>query len=192
MLWAQRSDHGPCIGFDEHEAAALLVDHLASLGHLSVGFIGGATRDNERARRRFRGLVEALVRHGMTLSPAASVETEYGFREGFDAMNLILARRAPVTAIVCGNDYLAAGALSALHQAGIAVPGKLSIASFNDNDFAAYLHPALTTVRLPIAGIGIEAGRRLVEMLAGNPVAPSMTLPVELVVRSSTGPVRKG
>jgi LacI family transcriptional regulator len=157
-----------------------------------VGFIGGATRDNERARRRFRGLVEALVRHGMTLSPAASVETEYGFREGFDAMNLILARRAPVTAIVCGNDYLAAGALSALHQAGIAVPGKLSIASFNDNDFAAYLHPALTTVRLPIAGIGIEAGRRLVEMLAGNPVAPSMTLPVELVVRSSTGPVRKG
>jgi len=190
MLWALHSEHGPCIGFDEREAAALVVDHLAALGHRSVGFIGGTTKDNERARRRFRGMIEALVRHGMTLCPEASVETEYGFREGFEAMKLILARRAPITAIVCGNDYLATGALSALHGAGVPVPDRLSIASFNDNDFAAYLHPALTTVRLPIGAIGVEAGRRLVAMLEGDPGPRSTSLPVELVVRASTSPIR--
>ncbi len=188
MLWAQESEHGTCIGFDEAAAATLVVDHLHSLGHRCVGFIGGATQHNERARRRFRGVIDALVRRGMMLHPDASAETEYGFREGFVAMQDIIARRAPVSAIICGNDYLATGALSALHQAGVAIPRELSVASFNDNGFAAYLHPALTTVRLPIGEIGVEAGRLLVAMLAGKRRQPSIALPVQLIVRASTGP----
>ncbi|MCL4744931.1 MAG: LacI family DNA-binding transcriptional regulator [Burkholderiaceae bacterium] len=187
LMWARNSREADCIGFDERAAAALVIDHLADLGHRDVGFIGGSTSDNERARERFRGIVEALARRGMSLCPQALIETEYGFREGFDAMQAIVGARAPVSAVVCGNDYLAAGALSALDRAGIPVPQALSIASFNDNEFAAYLHPPLTSVHLPIGQIGEAAGRHLIARLRGERPALPAALPVELVVRASTG-----
>lgn len=189
LMWAQESQDGVCVGFDEHAAAALVVDHLAGLGHRSVGFIGGRTQDNERARRRLRGVTLAIAQRGMQLLPDALVETEYGFREGFDAMSGILARRCTVSAVICGNDYLAAGALSALSRAGVQVPGRLSIASFNDNDFAAYLHPPLTTVRLPIREMGEQAGRYLLARLRGEEPPACPMLPLELVVRESTAAV---
>jgi len=192
LLWAQQSPSGPCVGFDEAAAAADLVDHLADLGHRSVGFIGGRTADNERARRRLRGLTLAMAQRGLQLAPQALVETDYGFAEGFAAMQAILARATGVTAVVCGNDYLAAGALSALDRAGIDVPRQLSIASFNDNDFAAYLHPPLTTVRLPIREMGELAGQILLASLRGEaPPAPPL-LPTTLVVRASTAPPPTG
>lgn len=190
LMWAQESEQGPCIGFDERMAAALVVDHLADLGHRQIGFIGGRTADNERARRRYRGVLEAVARRGLTLPAEALVETDYGFREGFEAMKGLLLHGAPVTAVVCGNDYLACGALSALAAAGIAVPARMSVASFNDNDFAAYLNPPLTTVRVPIRAMGEAAARHLIEQLAGRmPTTPPL-LPVQLIVRGSTGAAR--
>lgn len=188
MLWAERSREGPCVGFDEAAAAALVVDHLADLGHRHLGFVGGRTEDNERARRRLRGVLQAVARRGLSLAEDACVQTEYGFAQGFDAMNALLARGGPMTAVICGNDYLAAGALSALDRAGIGVPSAMSVASFNDNDFAPFTHPPLTTVRVPIREIGEHAGRWLLERLQGGSPAQPPALPVRLVMRESTGP----
>jgi LacI family transcriptional regulator len=188
MLWATHSAQGPCVGFDEHAAAALVIDHLAELGHRQIGFIGGRTDDNERARRRFGGLLEAVARRGLTLRPDALIETEYGFREGYEAMTRLLQRASAISAVICGNDYLATGALSALDRAGIAVPDRISLASFNDNDFAEFLHPPLTTVHVPIREIGEEAGRYLLARLRGEVAAAPAPLPVHMVVRRSTGP----
>jgi LacI family transcriptional regulator len=188
MLWAEHSVQGACVGFDEHAAAALAVNHLHGLGHRRIGFIGGDTADNERARRRFNGLLQAVAGCGMTLVADAALETDYGFREGFEAMQAVLARKPSITAMVCGNDYLAAGALAALDQAGVQVPQQMSVVSFNDNDFAAYLHPPLSTVRVPISRMGELAAQYLLLQLQGlKPAAPAL-LPVELVVRASTGP----
>ncbi len=187
LMWAPPDSGAAAVGFDEYAAAALIIDHLAELKHRRIGFIGGRTNDNERARQRFHGVTRAIASHDMALCEDALVETDYGFREGFDAMARIIDKRAPVTAVVCGNDYLAAGALSALDHAGIAVPQTLSIVSFNDNDFAPYLHPPLTTVRLPIREIGVHAGQFIVDALGGKiPLAPP-PLGVELVMRASTG-----
>lgn len=186
MMWGAPQADGGCVTYDEAAAATLVVDHLAALGHRRIGFIGGRTAANERARRRLLGLLQALTRHGLQLPAQAQIETDYGFREGFEAMQALLARRMPLSAVVCGNDYLAAGALSALDRAGVAVPGAMSVASFNDNDFAAYLHPPLTTVRTPIAEMGAAAGRYLLARLAGQPAPLPGPLPVSLVVREST------
>lgn len=188
LMWAQRSEHGVCVGFDEAAAAGLVVDHLADLGHRQLAFIGGQTRHNGRARDRLAGVLAAVARRGLSLPGSALAETDYGFREGFEAMQRLLGQATPFSAVVCGNDYLAAGALSALDRAGMAVPGRVSVASFNDNDFAPYLHPPLTTVRVPIAAIGEAAGQYLVERLAGRQPADPATLPVTLAVRDSTGP----
>ena len=190
LMWAQRSEQAVCIGFDEAAAAALVIDHLADLGHRRLAFIGGLTDRNERARARLQGVLAAVARRGLRLPAGAQVETDYGFREGYEAMQRLLQQAVEVSAVVCGNDYLAAGALSALDAAGLAVPGQVSVASFNDNDFAPYLHPPLTTVRVPIAAIGEAAGHYLVERLAGRmPPVPDV-LPVTLAVRASTGPAR--
>ena len=189
LLWALASPQGPCVGFDEHQAAALVVDHLADLGHQVIGFIGGKTSDNERARRRFSGVLQAMARRGLTLCAEAHIETEYGFEPGFKAMQTVLARQTAATAMVCGNDYLAAGALSALDAAGVAVPVRMSVISFNDNDFAPYLHPPLTTARVPIREMGETAARYLLDCLSGDPLSEPLPLPVELVPRRSTGPV---
>jgi LacI family transcriptional regulator len=186
-MWTPPEATGHSVGFDEYAAAALVVDHLAAFGHRTLGYIGGRTADSERARRRLRDLSLAIARRGLTLCDEAVAETEHGFREGFDAMNAVLARRSPMTAMVCGSDYLAAGALAALDQAGIDVPARLSVASFNDNDFAPYLHPPLTTVRLPIREIGEQAGRHLLAQLRGEtPLVPQPLL-VTLMRRGSTG-----
>jgi LacI family transcriptional regulator len=147
--------------------------------------------DNERARNRFTGLTQAMARRGLVLDEHARIETDYGFREGFEAMQTIVSRQTRISAVACGNDYLAAGALAALNALGMAVPGALSVVSFNDNDFAPYLHPALTTVRLPIREIGEAAGAYLLSCLQGSSVDASMAprdLPVQLMVRASTGP----
>lgn len=186
-MWAAPGATGHSIGFDEYSASALLIDHLATLGHHSIGYIGGRTADSERARRRLQDLGLAIAKRGLNLCVDAIAETDHGFREGFDAMNAIAQRQPPVTAIVCGSDYLAAGALAALDQAGIEVPRRLSIASFNDNDFAPFLHPPLTTVRLPIREIGEQAGLQLLARLRGEAAPQPVALPVTLMQRSSTG-----
>lgn len=188
LMWAEHSAQGPCVGFDEAGAGAQVVAHLAALGHRRIGILTGSTAENERAQRRLRGLTAAIARHGLQLHPEALVETETGFAQGHAAMQTLLARRTPVTAVVCANDYLAAGALSALDQAGVAVPAQMSVASFNDNDFAAFLHPPLTTVHLPIEEIGEQAGRVLLAALRGDAPPANPLLPAALVVRASTGP----
>lgn len=189
MMWAPPDAKGHGIGFDEQAAGALAIAHLAELGHRCIGYIGGCTADSELARRRLQGLSLAISRHGLTLWEGAHIETPHGFREGFDAMVQIMQRRTPITAMVCGSDYLAAGALAALDQAGVAVPARMSVVSFNDNDFAPYLHPPLTTVHLPIREIGEKTGQSLIARLRDLAVPPVATLPVALVRRSSTGPV---
>lgn len=190
VMWAPPEIDENAIGFDEHTAAGLLVDHLAGLGHRRIGFIGGSTDGNQRAQRRVNGVAMAIAKNGMTLCKEAMIETEYGFEFGALAMTRIISTlkgRQAVSAVVCGNDYLAAGALSALDHAGISVPGSLSVASFNDNDFCPYLHPPLTTVRLPIREIGEQAGENLIARLRGEPSVLGRHLDVSLVVRKSTG-----
>ncbi len=188
MMWSAPGSAGQSVGFDEAAAAGLIIEHLGNLQHRHIGFIGGQTADNERALRRLQGLTQAIAKRGLVLCEEALIEAEYGFQEGFEAMSEILTRRTKATAVVCGNDYLAAGALSALDRANIPVPGQISIASFNDNDFAPFLHPPLSTVRLPIRQMGERAGAYLLAKLQNSePPAPAL-LDVELVVRCSTGP----
>jgi len=193
MMWAPPGPAGhAAVGFDEQEAAALVVEHLSELGHRRLGFVGGLTADNARAMRRFHGFTAEVAKRGMTICRTAMIETNYGFKQGYAAMERIiptLNTSDGPTAVVCGNDYLAAGALSALDRAGFAVPDDLSIVSFNDNDFAPYLHPPLTTVRLPIREIGEKAGAYLIAKMRGLQLPDLAPLHVELVLRQSTGMV---
>ncbi len=103
-----------------------------------------------------------------------------------------LVHEAPeLTAILCGNDKMAIGALQYLDQAGIRVPQDISIVGFDDIQHAAFVKPPLTTVHLPLYEVGVLACEKLINRIHGQREQVQAVLPTHLVVRNSTGIVKE-
>jgi LacI family transcriptional regulator len=166
-----------------------VMQHLLELGHREFAVIAGLTAHNDRARERLAGVREALAGRGIELAPARVVEADFLILQGRRAFLELLERAPGFTALVCGNDILALGALTECVRRGIEVPRRLSIAGFDDIDMAAEVTPALTTVHVPAADIGRIAAERMLARLGGCSVPKREEVRVELVVRQSTGKV---
>jgi LacI family transcriptional regulator len=176
------------LGFDNARAMGQVVRYLLDLGHRRIAMLAGITHDNDRAAERVRGVREALAGAGLALPPARLVERPYALaaaREGF--ARLVETRPQP-SAVVCGNDVLAFGALLEAQRLGIAVPGELSIVGFDDLDLASHLQPALTTVHVPAEAMWRRAADRVLALLRGEALPSETEVEVTLVVRGSTGP----
>ncbi len=185
-----------CVGFDNAAAIAQAVRYLVDLGHRDIAMLAGETRDNDRARARVQGLRDALARARLRLPDERVVERAYSLDAARDGLRVLMsaptgarkgARAAP-TAVVCGNDVLATGAMLEAQRLGLDVPRDLSIVGFDDLEIAHHLHPGLTTVRVPTEAMWRIAGDRLVSMLEGQPVSAVTHIDVTLVVRGSTAP----
>lgn len=177
------------LGFSNRRAAADITRHLLDLGHEAFAMISGLTENNDRARERVAGVREALAAHGLSLPPARLKEVPFGIPQGRAAFAALLEGGAPpFTALVCGNDILALGALLEAAARRIAVPRQLSVTGFDDIDLAAEFSPGLTTLRIPVAEIGRLAAERMLARLGGTEVARSQEVAVDLVVRGSTAP----
>jgi LacI family transcriptional regulator len=177
-----------CVGFDNARAIGQAVRYLLDLGHRRIAMLAGITRDNDRAAARVAGVRQALKKAGLVLSPRYLVERRYGLadaREGFRA--LMSATPAP-TAIVCGNDVLALGALLEARAMGIQVPESLSVIGFDDLEMSRHIQPALTTVHVPTQQMWQTVADRLIAAIEKLPVPLATEVKVELVVRESTGP----
>ncbi|MGE0875297.1 MAG: substrate-binding domain-containing protein [Burkholderiales bacterium] len=177
-----------CIGLSHRLASIRVTQHLLDLGHREFAVIAGETARNDRARDRLAGVCEALASRGIELAPARIVEAPFAVAAGRAAMARLLSDAPGFTALVGGNDPLAIGALLECKARGIDVPGRISIAGFDDVELAAEIAPGLTTVRVPSAEIGRLAGQRLLARLAGKRVRRVEELPAPLVVRGTTGP----
>lgn len=181
----------PSVGFDNAEAAGRVATHLLDLGHKRIGAIAGITRDNDRASGRLAGIRRTLAERGLTLGQEALIERPYRIVEGQLALRALLGVPNPPTAVYCGNDMLAFGALIECSRQGIRVPQDISIAGFDDLDFASQIRPALTTLHIPAREIGERTAQYLLARLAGEPVPPTIEVPVGLMVRDTTAPPRK-
>jgi LacI family transcriptional regulator len=167
------------------EGAAQAVQHLWGLGHRRIGIVSGPP-ELATVRDRLDGARHALASFGAALPPERVVEADFT-REGGRVAALTLFRRAPgLTGVLALNDVMASGVLAALRELGRSVPGDVSVVGFDDVPQAADLHPALTTVRLPLEEIGAQAMRLVVGDRAGG--GPRL-VPVSaaLVPRASTG-----
>jgi len=187
--WTLSADE-PSIGFDNARAAASLADYLWSIGHRRIGMIAGPTAENDRARERLEGVRAALARRGVALDPRAVVERAYGLEEGREGMRALMALEDRPTAVACGKDVLAFGALFEAASLGLDVPGDVSIAGFDDLPLAAQIGPGLTTVGVPASLIGARAAEHLIRRIAGETVATATEVPTRLIVRGSTAPPR--
>lgn len=189
LTWAlDPSGRHPCIGFDNRAAAIRVTRHLLELGHRDFAMIAGIAEGNERARERVEGVREALAASGLGLGPGRLVEKSFSLAGGRDGMRELLQTTPRPTAVICGNDVLAIGALAECQALGIAVPGELSLTGFDDMEIAAAISPGLTTVHFPTAELGGYAAQHLIARLAGEPFEARVELPVDLVVRRSTAP----
>ena len=179
------------ITIDNYGGARTMMQHLADLGHTRIAFITGPEQ-NADARERLRGFHDGL--HAAGASPAKPLELRGDFTEhaGYDAARQFAASPQRPTAIFAANDAMAIGALSALADAGVAVPEEMTVVGFDDVPIARYVAPPLTTIRVDIAELGRRAFALLHDTLA-EPAHPSPRqecIGTTLVVRKSCGPLR--
>lgn len=191
LTWAlDRTGGHPCVGFDSRDAGRKLTQYLIDLGHRRFAMISGLTANNERARERLAGVKEALEGRGLSLSAARLVEVPFTYSSAREGFRKVIADKPFPTAVICGNDLLAIGAIAEAHAMGFGVPGDVSIAGFDDMEIASLLTPGLTTVHFPAAELGEYAASHIIARLAGKSVTGCQELPVELVIRGSTATPR--
>ncbi|GAA3700702.1 LacI family DNA-binding transcriptional regulator [Zhihengliuella alba] len=182
---------------DERRGGREATEHLISLGHRRITWIGGG-EDVDARPLRIRGFQEALAAAG--LPPGDVVAAGWDINDGFTAALPLFsaAREHRPDAVFCANDRVAAGALLAARTAGLSVPGDVSIMGYDDQrHLADATVPGLTTMALPHEEIGRVAADRVVDRIeGGGPSVPAGTAPQEvllqcrLVVRGTTGPRR--
>jgi DNA-binding LacI/PurR family transcriptional regulator len=174
------------VGFDNYKAAFDMTAYLVSLGHRRIGLIIGPCSKVGRAKQRLLGFRDGLKAHGLRFDPDIVIEKEPILADGMEAMQRLMARPKPPTAVFAASDVLAIGALAAANRMGLRVPEDVSVAGFDDIEFAAFTLPALTTMRVPGHEIGETAVKLLLEMiLEKKSRARQICLETDLVVRDS-------
>lgn len=187
LTWAlDTSGAHPCVGFNNRAAALQLTNHLLELGHREFAMISGVTANNERARDRLEGVRDALAARGIALPASRVIEKPYSLASGREGLRALMALPQPPTAVMCGNDVLAIGAIAECNTLGVAVPRELSVTGFDDMEIASLLSPGLTTVHFPTLELGQLAAAQLLDQLAGEAAIDQHELPVRLQVRGTT------
>lgn len=178
------------IGFDNQKAGRVAAEHLLALGHSRFGMLSGRLRHNDRARDRLAGVRAALAAQGLELPDERVIEHSFSIAAGRLGMQQFLASNVHPTAVIGGNDLLAIGGMVEAQARGVRVPEDMSCVGIDDLELAAHMSPALTTIRLPTADLGHRCAVQVLTRLAGDPGEQKICLPLELIVRSSTGPCR--
>ncbi|MEM9522892.1 MAG: substrate-binding domain-containing protein, partial [Pseudomonadota bacterium] len=178
----------PAIGFDNTGAMAALARRVLRLGHRHIGMLSAATASNDRARGRVNGVLRAMAEAGVPEDDFVLVETQYAIEAGETAFRRVMARAPATSAVLCGNDVLAIGALRAARKMGLRVPKDISITGFDDIELATLAEPGLTTVHVPHREMGRRAAEMLVRMVKERTPADSIELPAHIRLRQSLGP----
>lgn len=188
MIGAHPDQRVTYVDVDNVAGARMAVEHLIRLGHTRIATITGPL-NMPAGRFRLDGYRQALAAHRIQVQENLIVEGNFAADSGMAAVHRLL----PVspTAIFAASDSMALGALQALLQAGLHVPGDVALVGFDDVPMAAGVEPPLTTVRQPIGKMGSMATEILLDLLDGPdsaaPPAHKVILPTQLIVRGSCG-----
>jgi LacI family transcriptional regulator len=186
LVWSYQADSPYLsVGFDNRGAAREMAEQVLANGHQRIAMICGLTSGNDRAAERVAGVRDALAAKGILLKPPYLAETPYTLDDSSEAAKTLLALDPRPTAIICGNDVQAAGALRGSREAGLAVPRDVSIVGFDDIDLAVAVEPALTTVRVPHRRMGRAAAKLLLQLIANVQSPESVCFDTRIIQRGS-------
>lgn len=179
-------EHLGSISNDDVMGAGLAVDHLAALGHRRIAHVDGGASAVADDRRR--GYLAAMRRHGLD-EHATVVPGSFSDEGGYRGARAALAAQDPPTALFVVNDLAAMGALAAVADAGLAVPGDVSVVGYDGTALAGMRPIGLTTVGQPLHELGTRAAAHLCGSLDGAaPAEPHLLLHPVLVERRTTAP----
>lgn len=174
------------VTMDDTQASALAIDHLVELGHRRIGFLAGRA-DTDVGRRREAGYREAMARHGLDVAPAWVIPGDYTERQAAVSAAEVLALNGRPSAVFAVNLPSALGLRAAARTHGLRIPDDLSIVTMDDHPILEHTDPPLTSVRLPMAEMGMLGARMLIDAVGGSPITHVQTsTPPVLVVRRST------
>jgi LacI family repressor for deo operon, udp, cdd, tsx, nupC, and nupG len=179
----------PQIEIDNRAAAYRMTQHLAALGHGRIAYVSGPP-ENVLERERFQGYRDALQAAGIPFDPTLVIPGDYTIEAGIAAGHRLVAQFDRPTAVFCTSDEMAIGLMRTLISAGLRVPGDMSVAGFDDIEFATVAEPSLTTIHQPRRELGQAAASALIDLLQGRPTPRSIRLDTELVIRDSVAPPR--
>jgi len=174
---------------DHRFAAELALTHLYSLGHRHIAFIRGQPFSSD-SEERWRSIVAAARQIGIPIKSELVVQLDRDISSpelGYPVMQQLLSRGQQFTAVVAFNDMSAIGAMRALQDSRLQVPGDVSVIGFDDIQAAAFNSPRLTTIRQPMSNMGRIAAQCILNRLHGTErFREQITVEPELVVREST------
>jgi len=175
------------VAFDNFKGAYRIVEYLINLGHRRIGMIAGKFSVSERAVMRCQAYQKCLSDNHIPFDPALVLEKDYTYFDGKEALARLLTGQSPPTALFCGNDILAIGAMALAKEKGLHIPRDLSVVGFDDMEISAYYNPPLTTVAVPAYEMGRLAAKILIENIEGESITPQQyILETNLIVRGST------
>lgn len=154
-----------CVGADNRKAGQMAARHLIDLGHREIAVVFPPIGGNDRARARREGALSELTHHCPDVLTGWTTEARYSISDGKEAVVELLQAKQRPTALLCGNDILAVGAIHAARRLGIKVPEELSVIGIGDFKGSKEMEPALTTIRLPAQPIGKIAGEKLAQSI---------------------------
>ncbi|MDB4246047.1 LacI family DNA-binding transcriptional regulator [bacterium] len=178
----------PSVGFDNAAAMGMMAKAVLAQGHRQLALISASSASNDRAEERLAGIKSAMQANGLDPAALDVVETTYSIENGASALAELMTRPTPPTAVFCGNDVLAVGALRQAQDMQINVPKDVSIVGFDDIELAQVAYPPLTTVHVPHREMGRRAAQILVQALKDGQEMTSLALETNLVMRGTLGP----
>jgi DNA-binding LacI/PurR family transcriptional regulator len=183
------------IVIDNYEIARIGLEHLKALGHTRLAFFKGPEHNGD-TEARWAAILHACDELGLKVCPELTVTMGNYFsinqksmmERGYEAAAMLLRNQQRFTALMAFNDKSAIGAIRAIQDQGLQVPGDISVIGVDDLDFSAYFYPRLTTIRQPLRSMGAAAASTLLREIHGEGGPEETVLQPELVVRESTGP----
>jgi LacI family transcriptional regulator len=180
---------------DDESGARMVVQHLVELGHQRITHIGPtrgrlATQMRHVSARRGHAYREAMERHGLGDYVQILESENYLSEDGYREARIVLAHADRPTAIFAGTDHVAFGVMQAAHEAGLSIPGDLSLVGYDNTRTGSLWPMSLTSVDQNPAEIGLTAARLLLSRIAGRQQSERYSFAPKLVVRDTTAPPR--
>lgn len=193
VTWEKTEDRDVSfVTFDNATAARKAMKYLISMGHRRIAFISGKFVASGRAKRRWEGYRKELEQANISYDEQLVVQTEFTVAAGREAVHTLLQLSEPPTAILCGTDILAYGAMVGTKDKLKKIGNEVSIVGFDDLEMSVAMDPPLTSIRVPAIQMGKMAANILIDKLEGrNTEVVQKILETELVVRQSVSDMNK-
>jgi len=179
-----RENHSYCVYSDQQQASYQVVSTLVARGHRDIALITGSL-DSPTGIQRLAGYRAALTDHHIPIDEAKIISGKWTPQNGVDAVEQLLANQVTFSALVASNDDMAIGAIKQLAVRGISVPAQVSVIGFDDIPLAAFMQPALSSVKLPVTEMIQHTITRLIALLDGGDLDIQQTFPAQLIMRDS-------